>query len=204
MKVVALNNRRKQLTAVCFDDGREILLDTELLVIENIRVGSEICDLEEIIYKSDLKRAKSRALWYLSRSDHSEKALYDKLIRGGFSDKASSNAVLRMKELGLVNDEAYARRMAEYMSETTASNREICEKLQSRGINRDLIRQLELSNDGETDKIKRLLNTKYQNKLGDPEGVKKVFAALIRKGFSYSDVKSAMKEYSEEILYSEE
>ncbi len=204
MKVTALNKRRKMLAAVTFEDGSELLLDSETLIIENIKVGSYIENIDEIKYASDLKRAKSRALWYLSRSDHSEKALYDKLNRGEFSSDACKEAVDRMKELGLINDEAYAERMAEHLQQCGISRKEAEVKLVNRGIKRELAREV-LEDDGdECDKIKHLLEHKYVNKLGNEESVKKVFAALIRKGFSYSDVKSAMKEYSEEIMYSED
>ena len=76
MKVTALKEKRKAITAVILDDGSELLLDSETVYIEKIKVGSEIENTEELIYKSDYKRAKSRALWYLSRSSHSEKELY--------------------------------------------------------------------------------------------------------------------------------
>ena len=204
MKVTALKQMKKAITAVTLQDGSELLLDSELIIIKNINVGTDISDIEEIKYLSDYKRAKSRALWYLSRSDHSEKALYDKLVRGEFSEKASRDAVERMKELGLINDEAYAARMAEYLMSIGVSKREAEYKLISRGIPRDIAHTLLESEENECEKIKHLLEHKYANKLSDEESVKKVFAALIRKGFSYSDVKSALREYSEEILYSED
>ncbi len=204
MKVIELKQRRKSITAVIFDDGSELLLDSELILAENIMVGSEINNQAELLYKSDYKRAKSRALWYLSRSDHSEKALYDKLVRGEFSEQAARAAVERMCELGLVNDEAYAERLAEYLMESGISKREAEFKMINKGIPRDLAKALLQSEENEVEKIKYLLEHKYANKLADEEQIKKVFAALIRKGFSYGDVKSALKEYSEEILYSED
>ena len=204
MKVAALKQLKKAITAVIFDDGSELLLDSELVIIENIKTGTEIENIEELKYQSDFKRAKSRALWYLSRSDHSEKALLDKLRRGDFSEKACRDAVDRMIELGLINDEAYGSRMAEYLSQSNVSKREAEAKLVTRGIPRQLAHELVASEEDECDKIKYLLEHKYANKLSDEESVKKVFAALIRKGFSYSDVKSALKDYSEEIMYSED
>ena len=204
MRVAALKQKRKMLTAVIFDDGSEMCLDSELVIMENIKVGSEIDDLDELLYRSDLKRAKSRALWYLSRSDHSEKALFDKLNRGEFSPEAAKEAVERMKELGLINDAAYAERMAEYLKTSGISRREAEVKMINRGINRELAREILEDEGDEVSKVKYLLEHKYSSKLSDEESVKKVFAALIRKGFSYSDVKSAMKEYSEEIMYSED
>ncbi|MBO7217116.1 MAG: hypothetical protein J6V50_00275, partial [Clostridia bacterium] len=73
MKVTALKQQRKAITAVTFEDGSELLLDSELIIIENIKIGSEIENIENLKYLSDFKRAKSRALWYLSRGDLSEK-----------------------------------------------------------------------------------------------------------------------------------
>ncbi len=204
MKVTALKEKRKAITAVTLDDGSELLLDSETVYIEKIKVGSVINDVDELIYKSDYKRAKSRALWYLSRSSHSEKALFDKLIRGGFSETASKDAVERMRELSLIDDEAFAARLAEYYKGSGISAREAVQKMQQKGIERSLAASFFEDEEDEKDKIKYLLEHKYAKKLGDEESVKKVFAALIRKGFSYRDVRDALKDYSEEILYSEE
>ena len=204
MKVVNLQQKRKSLTAVVFDDGSELLVDSEIALIENITIGSEIENIEKIIYKSDFKRAKSRALWYLSRGDLSEKSLFEKLVRGGFSETASRDAVERMKELGLVNDYMYAKRLADYLSNTGISNREIQFKLTQKGIDRDIVRELSKSENDEIDKIKYLIEHKYKNKLDGESNIQKVFAALVRKGFSYSDVKAALRDYSEKLRYSED
>ena len=204
MKVVNLQQKRKSLTAVVFDDGSELLVDSEIALIENITIGSEIESIEKIIYKSDFKRAKSRALWYLSRGDLSEKSLFEKLVRGGFSETASRDAVERMKELGLVNDYMYAKRLADYLSNTGISNREIQFKLTQKGIDRDIARELSKSENDEIDKIKYLIEHKYKNKLDGESNIQKVFAALVRKGFSYSDVKAALRDYSEKLRYSED
>ena len=204
MKVVNLQQKRKSLTAIVFDDGSELLVDSEIALIENIIIGSEIENIEKIIYKSDFKRAKSRALWYLSRGDLSEKSLFEKLVRAGFSETASRDAVERMKELGLVNDYMYAKRLADYLSNTGISNREIQFKLTQKGIDRDIARELSKSENDEIDKIKYLIEHKYKNKLDGESNIQKVFAALVRKGFSYSDVKAALRDYSEKLRYSED
>ena len=56
----------------------------------------------------------------------------------------------------------------------------------------------------EQSKIIALLEGKYAYKLTTDGGKEKVFAALVRKGFSFSDVKSAMGKYFEDIEFSEE
>ena len=47
-----------------------------------------------------------------------------------------------------------------------------------------------------------VLEKKYRTKLSNEENVKKVYAALIRKGFSFSAVKEELKAYSEELALS--
>ena len=69
----------------------------------------------------------------------------------------------------------------------------------SKGIPYDLIKQvLESFGTDEEGQIKNLLEGKYRNKLIAEDGAQKVFAALVRKGFSYSAVRNSIKDYIEE------
>ena len=201
MKITALSHRKKGLTAVTFEDGSEFLIDSELISKKGLMVQSEVEDLDKLLYESDFKRAKSRALWYLSRRDHSKKELYDKLVSGGFSDRAAVDSVERMVELGLVDDLAYAKRLYEQLVGCNcASNREAAAKLKLKGIHPDIIKEiLEDKMTDECENIRRLIKRKYAKRLDTEEGVKKTFAALIRKGFSFSDVRKALEEYSLEL-----
>ena len=204
MKIVKVSPRRKHLTALILEDGTELLIDSEIVAIKNLSAGSVIESPADLLFESDKKRARSRAMWYLSRQDHSEKALYDKLIKGCFSPEASRDAVDRMVELGLIDDERYAARLCEFYSEAGKSLREQYAKLILKGVPSDIARTLTAKNGDETDKIRRLIETKYASKLQSDEGVQKVYAALIRKGFSFSDVKVALREYSENLDNSED
>lgn len=201
MKIKSLKREKKGLSRVIFEDGTEILLDSELIEFKNLSSKSEIDDIEKLLFESDLKRAKSRALWYLSRRDHSEKELMDKLIKAGFSKEASLLAIERMGEMGLVDDRAFAKRLYEQLVVSgNSSAREATHKLKLKGIKPEIIKEvLEESFFDESENIKLLIKKKYQNKLNSEEGVQKVFAALVRKGFSFSDVRRALKEYSEEL-----
>ena len=200
MKIVSLKDRRKGLTALILDDETELLLDSEIVIINNLAPGVIIDDPDALVYESDFKRAKSRALWYLSRGDLSEKKLKEKLIQGGFREDACCAAVSRMKELGLINDEALAERFYEYLSQSGASKREILFKLHNKGIPNDIAKQV-IENDStdESEKLLKLIKTKYASRLDSEEGVRKTFNTLIRHGYSYSDVRDALKAYSEEI-----
>ena len=105
--------------------------------------------------------------------------------------------VARIKELGLIDDNRLAARLAERMNEAGISKREAYAKLYSKGIPKDIIKTvLEETPFDEASQIETVIEKKYRNKLSDKENVQKVYAALVRKGFSYGEVSAALKKYT--------
>ena len=205
MLVTEIKKAKKGLVTVTVD-GKAFELNAETVAAAGIDKNSTLseCEFLALCKQSDCDRAKSRALWHLSRADHSRRALYDKLCRT-YGDEAASAATARMEELGLIDDYALASRLASGWSAANVSNKEILRKLFAKGIPSEIAKQAveELSPDSQA-QIKQLLETKYRTRLKNEDGVRKVYAALIRKGFSYSDVRTALKEYSEILENCEE
>ena len=205
MLITQISERRKGITLVVAD-GQEFLLNSDTLYSSGISVGTNVERdvLLKLKKQSDEERAKSRALWYLSRGDHSKKALLEKLYRN-FPQDASIKAVERMEELGLIDDLRYATNVASSLSSANTSDREIVRKLFAKGVPSELAKQVvsELESDSSA-QIRQLLEKKYSRRLIDEDGVRKVYAALIRKGFSHSDVRAALREYSENLDNCEE
>ena len=205
MLITQISERRKGITLVVAD-GQEFLLNSDTLYSSGISVGMNVEHdvLLKLKKQSDEERAKSRALWYLSRGDHSKKALLEKLCRN-FPQDASIKAVERMEELGLIDDLRYATNVASALSSANTSDREIVRKLFVKGVSSELAKQVvsELESDS-CAQIRHLIERKYCRRLADEDGVRKVYAALIRKGFSHSDVRSALREYSENLDNCEE
>lgn len=199
MLVTAIEPGRKFLSALYIDGELAVKLDTETLLTERLKPGDEIDDdqLFELIFKSDCKRAKERAMWLISYRDYSEKELSQKLSKD-FSEQAVNTAVQRLKELGLIDDEVYAKRYAESLSLKHLSSRQIAVKLRQKGIDRDLTEEAveDLSLD-EKDEIRCLITKKYFNKLSDEDSLRRTVAALQRRGFSYSDIKSVLEEFAD-------
>ena len=114
MKITEIRPRRKRLSALYIDGEFAVSLDTQTLIENRFDVGSEIDDedLQEIIKLSNERRAKDKALWLLSYREHSKKELEEKIRRTADEDSAQK-AVDRMEELGLVDDERFARHYSE-------------------------------------------------------------------------------------------
>ncbi len=205
MKITKIERCKKGLCCVSAD-GEQFLINSDTLAVAALKEGDELSreQMEQLLYKSDYERAKSRALWYISRGDYTRRGLYTKLCRA-YPPQAAQAAVDRMCEMGLVDDLRYARNAAQALAEANTSPREILRKLFAKGVSNELAKQVveELSPDASA-QIAALLERKYYRLLENEEGVKKVYAALLRKGFSYSDVKAALREYSEKLDNSEE
>lgn len=207
MFITELKKDKKHLSKVLLSSGEEILLDNDVCAENCLQSGVEIDStrLKELKHESDFKRAKSRALWYLDRMDYTEKNLFDKLIKAGFGKKISAEVLAWLKEFGLIDDVRYAERFAERCRDNNISKREAVHKMLQKGIPYDLAKQVtEALETDEQEQIAALIERKYARKLQEEKGTEKVFAALARKGFNFSAIKTALKKYNEELEYSEE
>ena len=131
----------------------------------------------------------------LSRRDHSVKELKTKLLRT-VDENNAQRAIDRMIELGYLDDEKYAEKLLEYLIENKRmSKAHIKQEMFKRGVPNEIISSLlEYAEIDNVSSICDLIQTKYRNKLNAENGKEKVIASLMRKGFSYSDIKSAFNE----------
>ena len=213
MRITEVRKRRKSLFAILFEGelsikGAEtdsqgvLLLDAGLVAEKNLSADTElsVAEIEQLVCESQYRRAKSRALWYLSRGDLSEKELYLKLKKV-FSEQASRAATDKMVEYGYINDERYAARLAEALllgkKVGVAEARAV---MASKGIDREVAKYALMDVECDTvSVIKELINKKYKNRLAEEKGAQKVIAALARRGFSFSDIREALKNLECEV-----
>ncbi|MCH5303485.1 MAG: RecX family transcriptional regulator [Ruminococcus sp.] len=193
--------KRKRLSALYIDGEFALKIDSETLITSPFSVGSEITDeqLKELIDASGEKRAKEKALWLLSSRDHSKRELETKIRKTSDSESAKK-AVERMEELGLVNDEKFARRYAEELINIKhLSLKGAKYKLLEKGIDRDLADEiLEEMPFEPREHIELLIEKKYKKYLSDEKGRRKTIAALQRLGYSWSDINAVMNNYFED------
>ncbi len=200
MQIIALKRDKLHLTKISLSNGEDILIDNDVCSEKCLKVGVALSDaeLESLVFESQYVRAKSRAVWYLDRKDRTSRDLYKKLTDSGFDKKASAKVIARLIEVGLIDDRRFAENYRDRLIRDNVSKREAFQKLLIKGVDYDLAK--EVLADCEVDElsqINELLQRKYRTKLASDGGVQKVYAALIRKGFSYGAVKEALKNYTE-------
>ena len=80
------------------------------------------------------------------------------------------------------------------------SKRAAAQKMRQKGLSYDLCKEiLEEIEADEGDTLSKLIERKYLEKLSDKNNYHKVYAALVRRGFSYSDVRNVLKKYTEDF-----
>ena len=204
MQITAIEPRRKGLSALYIDGELAMKLDTEVLIAQRFDVGREITDeeLRECLIASELKRCKDKAMWLISFRDHSRRELIDKLRRD-YSEDCCEQTADRMVELGLIDDERFARRYsADLINLKHLSYRGVRQKLAEKGISRELIDSVtgELEID-EEQQIRTIIDKKYSRVMNDEKGRRRAYNALMRLGFNYQDIKSVMAEYTDTEEY---
>ncbi len=195
MLVTALEPRRKSMTAVYLDGEFAMQLDTMTLLENKIKVGMEITDeqLHNLIKKSETSLAKEKALYLITYRDHSRKELENK-IRRSYSPETAEEIADKMQELGLVNDEEYARKYAtELLHKKHMSPKAIAYKLKEKGISPEIISLITQELDYDPlDEIREILERKYSDYSQNEKVKRRAIAYLQRMGWSWSDIKSVM------------
>lgn len=200
MLITAVEPRRKAMCALYIDGEYVMNLDARTVIENRFDVGREIDDeeLHEIIRLSNERRAKEKALCLISYRDHSKKELTDKIKRT-CDEESAEKAVERMEELGLINDENFARRYAEQLlfSKHNAP-RGAVRQLVQKGIDRKLAEEIIEEIDFDPcDGIRAVIDRKYKN-INDEKIRRRAVAALQRLGYRWDDIKTVLREYTEE------
>lgn len=219
MKIIEVRPRRKHISGILFDrevDPEEygadvdpaglLALDSELCEMKRLKSGTELSEEEllELVRQSHIKRAKSRAMWYISRGDMPKEKLRKKLLEH-FPDYAALAAADRAEELGFINDAEYAKRKLQLLVDNKKVSVKMAQRmLRAEGVGSDEVAAAaEEAEYDPTAAILALIERKYKNKLDNKKDLKNTVAALMRKGFSYSEIRAALVQYQDELPYEE-
>lgn len=149
------------------------------------------------IHSADvLRKAKNRALYLLGERDMCLAELTQKLTKT-YGEEVASEAAGYVKDLGYINDERYAPKLAEYLIKRKKyGRRRAKQEMLHKGLDRELVEEA-LSNipeDEISEGLADLIERKYANKLADYKDRQKVIAALARRGYSFDEIKRALED----------
>ena len=180
-----------------------------------IKSGSEVTpeQLEELLTESARRKMMNKALDLLSMRDYSRRELSDKLVTKAWEKKEQKDMDLgslkqqasdicdRLEELGLLNEERFARSYVdELLRRKHLSKSGLKTALIQKGVQRDIIETvLEEVDVDPVEQIRELLATKFKNRdLSDEKQKTRTVNALLRLGYRYNEIHAAMGEWMED------
>lgn len=198
MEITAAEPRRKGLLQLYIDGEAAVKIDQETFLRSGLEPGDEITDeeLRELIKASDAQRANEKALYLLEYRSHTKKELTEKIARTAASWEAARAAADHMEELGLIDDQAYAR---DYAQELFRHKRygpmRVRQELRRKGIDSQLVGEL-LEEYGDEalleENVRTVLERRYSGWQEDEKIRRRAFAALQRLGYTYEQIRQGM------------
>ena len=204
MRVTGIETTKKGRYALMVDGEFAFSLHRDtFLLCPWLQKGAEVTPerLETLRQEDELRSARERALDLLSAAEQTSGTLRQKLLRW-YGEEAVEAAVLRMEELGLINDLDYGRRYAaDAVNLRGWPRRRIAMELQKKGVPAEVIEEAlaDITEETEIETACRLLEGPYRGRLRDRRERDKVKAALQRRGFSYEVIQQAVSRAMEAL-----
>lgn len=201
MLITEIKRQKGHLVGLYCYDELIMSIDSDMAAEINLKQMRDYSAdfLRDLLKQSELRRAKSKALYLLEFRDYSKRDLEQKLKKD-FDAGSSHEAVEYMEEIGAIDDIRYAETLIRHLiTQKHYGRRRIRQELSLKGIDREIIEEaLEQTEFDEQSMILELLNGKFSRSLSDQKSINRTITSLTRYGYGYSDIKSALQEYADE------
>lgn len=194
---------KKDIYLLKIEDGREFEIHMAVLDSDSMWTKSET-DEETIT-----KLLKDEAAYVLMEKakklseyrSYSRKEFFNKLYKYEQDTEIRNMVLDKFEEYGIINDDAYAKRCAEYfiktkhLSQREAKNRMTFLRGLSSESAEDVLCEFE---DSDIENLGYLIERKYQKYFEDIEDKKEIYkgkSALLRLGFKACDIDNAVEDY---------
>ncbi len=134
----SLKTGGSERVTLILENGEEIASTLGVITELRLYAGKDLTDAELKLLreKTAAAAARNHALLLLSQRPHSQKELYDKLVRKGESTEAAEAAVAWLADHGYLDDAAYAASVVRHYSQKGYGAQRIRGELHRRGVPR--------------------------------------------------------------------
>lgn len=188
--------KRQDRYSIFIDGKYSFSLSENELMQSGIRLNKEYTstELEQLKQTAVLDKAYMRSLDMLSRRARSEWELRDYLRRKDYESEIIDQIITRLKKSQYIDDYIFAKAWVDNRRLLKAtSKRKLSQELKQKRVEQSVIDGV-LAEDG-TDELavirELIVKKRSQSRYQDDQ---KLIAYLLRQGFSYGDVKEAMKQ----------
>lgn len=169
-------------------------LDLETAVKNGLRVGTIITEdkLENIQLESEKQTAYSKVLKLISVRYKTQKEVEQYLFQKGYLAPVVYYVIDKLNEYHYIDDEQFVQSyVASHKS--TCGKLKLKQQLMAKGVSESLIDSALQDDFDQTDEILHLADKYMKTKEDTKENYLKLFKYLMGKGFSYDEIKSALK-----------
>jgi regulatory protein len=163
---------------------------------EGVTLGLE--ELDDVRVAGERALAMARALNFLGYRARSEKEVSDRLRRYGYGEETVGGVVLRLKELGYLDDEDFARLVAREKARRYGPRR-VSAELRKSGVDAEVARgavEEEFAERLELEQARSAASRRY-NRGGSNAEARRVYGFLVRRGYSAGVCAEVAREYRE-------
>ena len=203
MKITRIENSKhvQERVLVFLEEGDPLRITGHELLQFGLYPGMDLSPQLVVQLQAAGQRSESRgkAARLASGRMMSRKELTDKLSRKGIDPDTAVETADWLESLGAVDDAAYAGVIARHYAASGYGPGRVRQELQKRGVSRELWDDALSQLPDSADAIDRFLQKKLSGRTPDRATLKKLSDALLRRGFSWSDIRPALNRLGEEI-----
>lgn len=198
MEITLLKQTGGEAYVMELSNGESIKTVLSVVSDYSLYEGRELSDeeLEAVRDASSLGRAKLRALRIIGAAAMSETALYERLVQKGESEKNAAACIAWLKSLGFLNDEAYAKQLVSHYAAKGYGKMRVRDELYRHKVPRRMWEDALSDFPDQSETIDKFLRTKIKSDNPDRKELKRASDALIRRGYSWNEVREAMNRYN--------
>ena len=178
---------------VFLEDGACLKITEQELLDFGLRAGDELDEttLARLKEAAGVSNVKATAADLIGKRAMSRASLEKKLKEKGASEAEARYAAEWLEAIGAINDADYAALLVRHCADLGYGPARTREKLYEKGVPRELWDEAldQLPDNGE--QIDRFLQSKLRGRMPDEKEKKRLTDALLRRGYSWGDVKAA-------------
>lgn len=203
MRITRIENSKhvQERVLVYLEEGDPLRITQNELLQFGLYQGMDLSPDLVVQLQNTGRRSESRAAAARMASGRmlSRKELTDRLNRKGVDPDTAEEMADWLEALGAVDDAAYAGVIARHYAASGYGPGRVRQELQKRGIPRELWEDALSQLPDSADAIDGFLKKKLGGRTPDRAMLKKLSDALLRRGFSWNDIRPALNRLGGEI-----
>ena len=197
---IEASRHRKGRVLVFLEDGACLKITEQELLDFGLRAGDRLDEaaLGRLKEAAGISDTKAAAADLIGRRAMSRRDLEKKLREKGASEAEARYAAEWMEAIGAIDDAEYAALLARHCTDLGYGPARIRERLREKGVPRELWDDALEALPPAEERIDRFLESKLRGRLPDEKEKQRLCGALLRRGFSWGEVRAAWSRLGEE------